>query len=412
MNNYNGNNLRTHYSLLRKNKKIPTEYNQLDNNIYSNNQHSNINYNNYITSYQNQNRTPNKFILTKSYYNPDNYHYAKNNININVSEKEKLNKSFNKINPYYFQDKIQSIEKDNINTKIKNRIYLQREAIRNLSLHKIKNPSQKEKLQKLNEYSTNPLVSYNTKTPLQQKTLKNYYYNENIIKSNNLNIYNKPRKEIEDYYNKCQYNPQVTMNMDPVIHTKPNFIYPEYEKNRIGNEIKVELNKQLGLKNKNRNKNKRNNYSAKSNGVIEKEVNIDYELYLKTKEMEDKKDKQKEMLIDNDILNDYKQYQKKHLHDGEKNYFERMRKKMKEEDLQKKNEEKEEKLKTIKNLREWYDINQKINEKKENDKNKEKVIWRNYSEIYEVKCRHGNELYKCCRCGRNYSRDQVHKVYY
>lgn len=50
MNNYNGNNLRTHYSLLRKNKKIPSEYNQLDHNIYSNNQHSNINYNNYLTS--------------------------------------------------------------------------------------------------------------------------------------------------------------------------------------------------------------------------------------------------------------------------------------------------------------------------------------------------------------------------
>ena len=375
MNNYNGMNLRTHYSLLRKNKRIPSEYNKLDNNINANKQYSNINYNNYMTSHQNQNRTPNKFILTKSYYNPDNYHYAKSNINLNISEKEKLNKSFNKINPYYFQDKIQSIEKDNINTKIKNRIYLQREAIRNLSLYKIKNPSQKEKLQKLNEYSTNPLVSYNTKTPLQQKTLKNYYYNENMIKSNNLNLFNRPRKEIEDYYNKCQYNPQASINMDPVIHTKPNYIYPEYEKKRIGNEIKVELNKQLGLKNKN--KNKMNKYSAKSNGVIEKEVNFDYELYLKTKEMEDKKDKQKEMLIDNDILNDYKQYQKKHLHDGEKNFFEKMRKKMKEEDLQKKNEEKEEKLKTIKNLREWNDINQKINEKKEKDKNKEKENKRN-----------------------------------
>ena len=62
------------------------------------------------------------------------------------------------MNPFYFQDKIQLIEKDNINAKIKNRTYLQREAIRNLSLHKIKNPSQKEKLQKLNEYSMNTLA--------------------------------------------------------------------------------------------------------------------------------------------------------------------------------------------------------------------------------------------------------------
>ena len=64
-----------------------------------------------------------------------------------------MNKSFNKIHPYYFQDKLQLIEKEKINEKIKNRMSLQREALKQLTIYKVNNPSKKEILQKINELS-------------------------------------------------------------------------------------------------------------------------------------------------------------------------------------------------------------------------------------------------------------------
>ncbi len=131
---------------------------------------------------------------------------------------------------------------------------------------------------------------------------------------------------------------------------------------------------------------------------------------MKKKEKEEKLDKQKEISIDNFILDHYKEYEKKHLHDGEKDYMAKIRKKMEEEDFLKKYEEKHQKIKTMKNLREWSEINEKIKQNKNNDKIIEKRIWRNYSEFNIIKCKHGNELYKCCRCGNHYTRDQVHKI--
>ena len=194
-----------------------------------------------------------------------------------------------------------------------------------------------------------------------------------------------------------------------ITHTKPNYIYPNYGKNKNDKKIKEELDKQVESKiNKKRNK----FIEEKTNGIFINKMYNDYEAFLKNKEKEEKLNKQKEINIDNDILDNYKQYEKKHLHDGEKDYMIRIRKKMEEEDFQRKYEEKHEKLKTMKNLKEWCEINEKIKENKNNENIKEKRIWKNYSEIYIIKCRHGKELYKCCRCGNHYSRDQVHKVIY
>ena len=138
----------------------------------------------------------------------------------------------------------------------------------------------------------------------------------------------------------------------------------------------------------------------------------DYENFLKKKEKEEKLNKEKEMIIDNNLLEEYKICEKKHLHDGEKEYMDKIKKKMDEEDFQKKYEEKQEKFKTMKNLREWSEINKKIKENKNKEKIKENIIWRNYSELYIIKCKHGKELYRCCKCGKKYSRDKVHKVIY
>ena len=52
---------------------------------------------------------------------------------------------------------------------------LQREALKQLTIYKVNNPSKKEILQKINELSYNHLISYQPKSPLYKKTISNYY---------------------------------------------------------------------------------------------------------------------------------------------------------------------------------------------------------------------------------------------
>ena len=89
--------------------------------------------------------------------------------------------------------------------------------------------------------------------------------------------------------------------------------------------------------------------------------------------------------------------------------MENIKKKMEDEEIRKSIEEKKEKLKNKKNVKDWYEINKEYKEIKKNDKGNE-IILKNYSEDHLNKCKHGKELYKCLRCGKKYSRDQVHKV--
>lgn len=419
MENTYQNPLRTHYSPIKRKRNTLTHYKScksyLNNDTYNLKKKLNINTNHLYTEIiPVKNKTSYKTLFNEYTNYPNcnyNYHYKNNNINLKISEKEKLNKSFNRVNPYYFQDKVQLLEKDKINEKVKNRIYLQREAIKQLSLNKLKYPSEKEKLQKINEFSQNPMISYDSKPPFQVKTLNNYYFNEYLTKkNNNINLYIKPRKEIEDYYNKCQYQTPINFDNGNIIHTKPNYIFPNYEKNKKnGQKMREELDKQI--ENKINKKRKKNNEDEKNRRYMDA-IYGEYEIFLKKKEREEKLNKEKEIIIDNNLLKNYKIYEKNNLHDGEKEYMNKIKKKMDEEDFQKKLEEKQEKLKTMKNLREWSEINKKIKENKNKEKNREKIIWRNYSEIYIIKCKHGNELYRCCRCGKKYSRDKVHKVIY
>ena len=400
------NNLRTHYSPIKRNRNCLTRNNSYGYKKYrDNNEYLPINTNPNLQEYSSINKPNiNKFINDPCL----NYHYKKKNFNINISEKEKLNKSFNKVYPYFFQDKVQLLEKEKINEKIKNRIHLQREAMKQLSLNKIKHPSEKEKLQRINEFGKNPMISYKKKHPFQIKTLNNYYYKEVLINKNNLNIYNKPRKEIQDYYNKCQYQPCSNFASTSIIHTKGNYIFPNYEKNKkIGKKIKEELDKQVENK---KNLEKIRDFEENNCRKILSKIYNDYDNFLKKKQKEEQFNKEKEIIIDNNLLENYKQYINKHLHDGEKELQEYTLKKMADEDIQKKFEEKQEKLKTMKNLREWSEMNKKLKNDIKNENNREKKIWRNYSEFYIIKCKHGKHMYKCYNCGKNYTRDQVHKI--
>ena len=405
------NGLRTHYSPIHRKQNFLKHNKSCKSYIikdpYNHQKYLNRNINHiYTEALPSKSITHNKADNNEYFKYPHfNYHYRKKNLKLNISEKEKLNKSFNRVNPYYFQDKVKSLEKGKINEKVLNRILLQRDAIMNLTLNKIKNPSEKEKLQKINELSENPMISYESKPPFQIKTLNNFYINENLIKKNYINFYNKPRKEVDDYYNKCLYQIPINANTGTIIHTKGNYIYPSNDKKYV----KEILDKQVECKN---NKKKNKFMEDEKNRRIKYKYFNDYENYLKNKEKEEKLSREKEIMIDNNLLEKYKNYKNNYFHDGEKEYIKIINKKMEEDDLQRKYEEKQAKLKTMKNLREWSEINKKIQENKKKEKNKEKKIWRNYSEIYIMKCKHGNELYRCCRCGNKYTRDQVHKVIY
>ena len=238
-------NLRTHYAPLKRSKYYNTSNNfyqnksqdKLNKELKINIKHSNSNCN-ILYRY----KTPNK---VTEYRKSKFYDYeGNNNQDLNELNKEKLTKSFNRIHPYYFQDRIQLIEKEKLNKKIKERMHAQREALKQLTIYKINNPSKKELLQKINELSSNPLISHEPKPPLYKRTIDNYYYNDNIIRSKDINIFNKPRKAIEEYYNKCQYQIPSIYESDKTIHTKGKYINPIEVKNKYEKQVKEEIMKQ------------------------------------------------------------------------------------------------------------------------------------------------------------------------
>ena len=146
------NDLRTHYSPINRNKNFLKRNKSCKSYIikdpYNNekylNRNINILYTEAVQSKKNNLCEPdiNEYVN----YPYFNYHYKKKNLCLNLSEKEKLNKSFNRINPYYFQDKVQSLEKGKINEKVLNRILLQRDAIMNLTLKILQKKKNSKKL--------------------------------------------------------------------------------------------------------------------------------------------------------------------------------------------------------------------------------------------------------------------------
>ena len=407
MNNKYKNNLRTHYTPLKRSK-----YYKPNNSFILNKSKGNckkelkldISYNDNHKQAKYRNQTPiNSNILSrnKTFFDYNN----EKTLDINLIKKEKLNKSFNKIHPYYFQDKLQLIEKEKINEKIKNRMSLQREALKQLTIYKVNNPSKKEILQKINELSYNPLISYQPKSPLYKKTISNYYYNDNIIKKIDINRFNKPRKEIEEYYNKCQYQIPTVYGSDTTIHTKAKYIFPNVEKNKFEKEIKDEIIKQRNKKYKLN----EINYDEILRGKIKNKLYNDLNTYIKNNEKRQKLSKEKEVIMDNNLLTEYNQYVKNHINDGEKDCYNKIKTKMEKEDKQKDLEKKTEILKTRKILNDWSDMYKIAKNKKNNKKIKEKKLWRNYSETFEINYnKPKNKFFKrCCRCGNNYSKDNI-----
>ena len=68
------------------------------------------------------------------------------------------------------------------------------------------------------------------------------------------------------------------------------------------------------------------------------------------------------------------------------------------------------KIKNIEQMKNWMNeaMNDKFKRKKEEDEEKKK--WKNYSEEIEIKCQHGNNIYKCSICNKIYPREQLIKI--
>ena len=408
MKNKYENNLRTHYAPLKRSKY----YNSNNNTNY--NKSPNLGKREfklvqspmYNKTIQLRYKTPNKSVFNESKNNLFSNLDYKKNTDINLKKKEKLSKSFNKIHQFYFQDKIKLMEKEKIDKKIKNRMQIQREALKQLSLYKLKNPSKKEILQKLNELSINPLLEHEPKPPLYLKTIENYYYNDDIIKKSDINIFNKPRKEIDEYYNKCQYQIPSIYDSDKIIHTKSKYIFPSLEKKNFENQIKEEIKKQRNKKYKIIER-KQEEYN---NGKLKYNLYNEIDTFLRNKEKYRKLCKEKEIILDNNLLTEYNHYIKKHLDDGKKEGYNNIRKTIEKEDLQEDFEKKQEKDRTRKILNDWDNIYKKEKDKRNNEKIKEKKMWRNYSEIFEINYNPKNKFPKNYKHRKNYSKDNILRI--
>ena len=360
-------NLRTHYAPLKRSKYYNTSNNfyqnksqdKLNKELKINIKHSNSNCN-ILYRY----KTPNK---VTEYRKSKFYDYeGNNNQDLNELNKEKLTKSFNRIHPYYFQDRIQLIEKEKLNKKIKERMHAQRAALKQLTIYKINNPSKKELLQKINELSSNPLISHEPKPPLYKRTIDNYYYNDNIIRSKDINIFNKPRKAIEEYYNKCQYQIPSIYESDKTIHTKGKYINPIEVKNKYEKQVKEEIMKQR----KKLYQLKENRTDEINKGKIKNKLYNDLDIYIKNNEKQTKLNNEKEIILDNNILNEYNRYIKTHLNDGKKDGYNNIIKKMEKEDLKEKNEKNQEKMREKQILKDWNNMYKKTKLRRKDEKNR------------------------------------------
>ena len=312
-------------------------------------------------------------------------------------QKEILNKTFNKINPYYFQEKMNNIHKDNINNKIKDLENLQKQVLDDLVKYKIKNPTNVEKLQKQNEFSINPLNSYEREDPRLIKTQKNYDKKEDYINKNkDLYKIDQPRKAINDYYNKCLYQVPV---MEEEYH-----VDPEYKK-----EVNKELKKQIE-ENKN-NKKKKKIDQINDEQQANKKMN-EYIEYMKKKNKEDKEKNKEDLIKRNKILNDYKKLKEEEDKKNKKKFDEEFRKKIKDEDDMMKEKKRQKKINDMNKLQKWFEDFEKNKNDKKKEKEQEKNKWKNYAEEFNIKCKHGLDIYRCAICNKVFPKEQLIKYYY
>ena len=306
-------------------------------------------------------------------------------------QKEVLNNTFNKANPFYFQDKMKDIYKEKIQHKIKELEQLQRQAVNNLAKYKIENPTDKEKFQKYQELSINPMVAHEREDPRICKTLRTYDLKESFINENR-EIYqiDKPRKAINDYYKKCCF--QV-----PVLE-KDYYVDQKYIK-----QVSIDLREQI--EEKKMNKKKRKEEEIKTERISNKKME-DYTDYLCKKNMEQKRHYLNEFYKKSKYIDNFRVYKNEVEQRNRQSYLDRINQRMRKEDEDKRIKNRQKRINEINKLQTWkkdFEIDRK---NKKREKEEEMHKWYNYSQDYIYSCIHGNDVAKCCLCNQSLPREK------
>ena len=253
-------------------------------------------------------------------------------------QKEILNNTFNKVNPFYFQDKMKDLHKDKIQHRIKELEKLQRQALNNLAKYKIENPTNIEKFQKTQELSINPMVAHEREDPRLGKTLKAYDLKEHFINENkDLYQIDKPRKAINDYYKKCIF--QV-----PVVENEY-FVDPKYIK-----QVSIDLREQI--EERKNDKKKRREEEIKTERISNKQMN-DYSEFLCRKNKDQRKNYLNEFYKKSKVIDNYRKLKEEQEQKNRKNYIDKINQRMKKEDDEKKAKNRQRKIDEINKLQTW-----------------------------------------------------------
>ena len=314
-----------------------------------------------------------------------------------IEPKARLNKEFTKLNPFYFQDKMNELHQKKLHNKLKTLESVQQKALDNLAKYKIENTSSIEKLQKQNEFSINPLISYQKEDHRFINAQINFDKNEKFINQNkDLYKIGQPRKEIDDYYKKCQY--QV-----PVL--EPEYQVPiESEK-----ELKEQLIKQIEDKENDIKKSKYEELQIQK--MVDKKI-IDSNERIKKRNLEYKRKSIEDNYKGNLQLENYKK-EKAEKEKKENKIMEiQLNKRMQKEDNENKVIEKKRKMYNLNKLINCYGSYQTEKNKKKREELEEKKKWSNYEKKFTYKCIHGLDIYRCAICNRIYPKDKLIKYYY
>ncbi len=347
-----------------------------------------------LIHYSNSQYYPNNCIklVCKTCINQNDAYKQKKILNEQENDKDHLNKCFNNKNPYDFQDKMNLTHQELINDKINKRNYLVEKLANKLEQIK-KIPNEKEKLIYNNQYAVNELC-FEKNDPRYERIKNNYDHKEKIIEKykHKFNL-NNPRKEIQDYYNKTQYDVPL---MEP--------------EHKLSDECKKyyfqTLQDQINEKKENKKKQEKEkiDYENQKN----KQFN-DYLKWYKNKENYNKMKNQKDLIENNEKLKMYKLNLKEEEEKNKKDYEKKLNDEIQREKENAYRKKLEKKFNDMNQLNKWFDEAREEKLKKKKKEDLEEIKWQKYKKDADKLCIHGCNLCNCAICNRILPKE---KLYY
>ena len=304
---------------------------------------------------------------------------------------DKLNHSFTSVNPFIFQDQMDSRAKDKIRQKVNLRMNNTNKAIENLNNFKKENLDPKENLQYSNQYSTYSGFD-GRKDPRYEKMKRNYDMRQKLISSNpQLYDLTKPRKAIKDYYDKIVYEVPL---MEP-LHT-----IDKSCQNNFRNELKKQIEE----------KERKNNEERTFQKLREKKGIEEYNRFLQEQNKNQtyyKLNQQKKFYEENKRLLEIKRQKEKEEQLQQREYERKLNEKLKRENERISNDKLEKKINDIEQMNQYMKEIEREKQRKNKEENEERKRWSNYSEEFIVKCQHGNIYERCAICNNLFPRNKL-----